>query len=221
MLRTEKFASDNVDELRRLIRRNPWVTFVSMTSSGLVASHYPTLLDEGDTTDVCLLTHLGRPDEEHHALGASEIMAIVQGPHAYVSSSWYDEGDVIPTWNHVTAHLYGVPEILTDDENFEVLTHLVNHFERGLPLGRTLPQDDPDVRAAARATVGMRLRVSHFEFRPKLSQNKPEHVRENIIRELSGYGPYAHHALADEMRRWGELYPEDLERGRSRAFGRK
>lgn len=207
MLRSEKFASDDVAEVRRLVRRNPWVTYVSMAPSGLVASHYPTMLDEGDTTDLTLLTHVGRPDDEFHALGASEILAIVQGPHGYVSSSWYAPGDNVPTWNHLTAHLYGVPEILSDDENFEVLTKLVNSYESRIPGGRLLPTEDPRVRGMAKGAVGMRLRVTRMQFRPKLSQNKSPEVRETIMRELEGYGPYAQPELGREMRRWYEEHP--------------
>lgn len=208
MLRSTKFASEDLDEVRRLIRRNPWVTYVSMTPSGLVASHYPTMLDEGDTTDLSILTHLGRPDEQHHAIGASEILAIVAGEHGYVSSSWYAEGDNVPTWNHLTAHLYGVPEVLSDEENFDVLTRLVNSYESQLPGGRLLPTDDPRVQRMAKGTVGLRLRVTRFEFRPKLSQNKPPLVRETIMRELDGYGPFANHELGREMRRWWDEHPD-------------
>ena len=38
------------DEIRRLIRENPWATFVSHTDVGLVASHYPVLLDDAAST---------------------------------------------------------------------------------------------------------------------------------------------------------------------------
>lgn len=208
MLRSKKFASDDLNELRRLIRRNPWVAYVSMTPSGLVASHYPTMLDEGDTTDLSILTHLGRPDEQHHALGASEIMAIVAGEHGYISSSWYAEGDTVPTWNHLTAHLYGVPELLSDDENLEVLERLVNSYESQVFGGRLLDVKSERVQAMAKGTVGMRLRVTRFEFRPKLSQNKPAEIRENIMRELEGYGPFANAELGREMRRWWDEHPD-------------
>ena len=48
-------------EIRRLIRENPWATLVSNSSSGLVASHYPILLEEG-REELSILTHVGRPD---------------------------------------------------------------------------------------------------------------------------------------------------------------
>ena len=126
---------------------------------------------------------------------------IVAGPHGYVSPGWYAEGDFVPTWNHVTAHLYGVPEIVSDDENFEVLDRLVDHFEKRMPHPISLDIDEEQARRIAKGTVGLRLRVTRFDARAKLSQNKPDEVRATIIEQLSGDGRYANPALAVEMER--------------------
>jgi transcriptional regulator len=184
------------DEVERLVRNHPWVTFVSPTSNGLVASHYPAILDEAED-GIVLLSHFGRPDEQLHELGQHEVLVIVQGPHDYVSSSWYDEGDLVPTWNHVTAHLYGVPEILSEEENYQVLRRLTDHFEHGRPGARSLDQDEAGTRRAAKGTVGLRLRVTRFDARAKLSQNKRPEVVETVVRALAATNP----PLAQEMRR--------------------
>ena len=55
----------------------------------------------------------------------------MQGPHGYISPGWYGEVHSVPTWNHVTAHLYGVPEMLSDEENLAVLDRLVDHSRGG------------------------------------------------------------------------------------------
>jgi transcriptional regulator len=182
-------------EVARLIRGNPWATYVSATSSGLVASHYPTLLDE-TAEGLTIVSHFGRPDEQLHELGQHEVLVIVQGPHDYVSASWYPEGENVPTWNHVTAHLYGVPEILSDEENFAVLTRLTHHFEDGFEHGRSLELDEERSRRIAKGTVGLRMRVTRFDARAKLSQNKAPEVAERIMSELDARNP----ALAAEMR---------------------
>lgn len=184
------------EEVKRLVRHHPWATFVSATSSGLVASHYPVLLDEA-TSGITVLSHFGRPDDELHELGRHELLVIVQGPHDYVSPSWYAPGDLVPTWNHVTAHLYGTPELLDEQENYAVLCRLTEHFERHQPGGRSLLEDEAGTRRVARGTTGLRLRVDRFEARAKLSQNKPAAVRESITAHLAEHNP----ALADEMRR--------------------
>lgn len=204
MRHTPHYLLHDHDEIRRMVRENPWMTIVSNPPErGIVASHYAFLLDEKASTDdeIVLIGHVGRPDEQAHELGAHEVLLIVQGAHGYISPSWYDLGDNIPTWNHVTAHLYGTPEILSDDENFAALTELTDHFERRAVNPRGLHLDPEYSRRVALGTVGVRVRVTRFDARAKLSQNKPAEVVERIISALESDGPYSHPGLAREMRR--------------------
>ncbi|WP_237565478.1 FMN-binding negative transcriptional regulator [Ornithinimicrobium cavernae] len=196
MRHTPHYLMTDPDEVKRLIRGNPWATIVSPASTGLVASHYPVLLEE-DAEGLSIVSHFGRPDEQLHELGQHEVLVIIQGPHDYVSASWYEPGDLVSTWNHVTAHLYGVPEILSEEENYAVLSRLTDHFEQGYPHGRSLSEDEAGTRRAAKGTVGLRLRVTRFDARAKLSQNKKPEVQDRIVQEIGTSNP----ALAEEMRR--------------------
>lgn len=203
MRHTPRYLMTDPEEVKRLIRQNPWATFVSPASTGLVASHYPVLLDSrpGDGADeIVIVSHFGRPDDELHELGEHEILVIIQGPHDYVSPSLYAPGDLVPTWNHVTAHLYGTPEVLGEEENYTMLSRLTDHFERHHPHGRSLEDDEAGTRRIAKGTVGLRLRVNRFDARAKLSQNKSPEVRENITAHLDETNA----RLAAEMRRVGE-----------------
>ena len=193
----------DLDEVRRLIRENPWATLVSNPSTGLVASHYPILLEE-DREEISIVTHLGRPDDKFHELGEHELLVVVQGPHGYISSSWYGVDHVeVPTWNFIAAHLSGVPEVLEPEENFEVLTRLVQHFEGRVDRPRTLdgtPEDFANAQKDSRGTRGLRLVPTRIVAKRKMSQNKPPEVVEMVMGELEGDGPYASAELAREMR---------------------
>jgi transcriptional regulator len=199
MRHTPGYLLTDRGEVKRLIRENPWATFVSATSQGLVASHYPVLLEEG-ADGISIVSHFGRPDEQLHELGRHQILVIIQGPHGYISPSWYGPDEVVPTWNHVTAHLYGTPELLSDDENFRVLTRLVDHFENDMPHPVHLHVDEDGARRVAKGTVGLRLKVERFDARLKLSQNKTPEVVGRIIDELQAGENYSNHGLAREMR---------------------
>jgi transcriptional regulator len=202
MRHTPGYLLTDPEEIRRLVRENPWATFVSHTSGGLVASHYPVLLDDAASNDdIVIVSHFGRPDEQLHELGSSELLVIVQGPHGYISPSWYAPDDFVPTWNHVTAHLYGTPELLEPEENFAVLDRLTDHFESRMPQPKSLHIDEESARRIANGTVGLRLRVTRLDARAKLSQNKTPEVVERIIEALEGDGPYSSALLAAEMRR--------------------
>lgn len=199
MRHTPVYLMTDPAEVKRLIRGNPWATFVSPASTGLVASHYPALLDESDD-GITIVSHFGRPDDTLHELGSHEILVIIQGPHDYVSPSWYPPGELIPTWNHVTAHLYGTPEVLDDEENYRMLTQLTDHFEQHREGGRSILEDEAATRRAAKGTVGLRMRVDRFDARAKLSQNKRPEVVAEVTAHLAEHNP----ALAEEMRRHAE-----------------
>ncbi|RYV52821.1 FMN-binding negative transcriptional regulator [Pengzhenrongella frigida] len=201
MRHTPRFVVEDTDEVKRLIRENPWATFVSHTAAGLVASHYPVILEEDTGDEISIVSHFGRPDEQAHELGQHEVLVIIQGPHGYISPSWYPAGQLVPTWNHVTADLWGTPEILSASENFRVLGELVDTFEARMPVPVSLQTDEAAARGAARGTVGLRLRVTRFDARLKLSQNKPREVVDRIVDELENGEHYANPSLAREMQR--------------------
>jgi len=196
------YVLDDLDEIKRLIDENLWATLVSPASAGLVASHYPILVDRG-REELSVVTHLGRPDDRVHELPDHELLIIVQGPHGYISSSWYGEHVEVPTWNFLAAHLSGVPEILSDVENSAVLHRLVEHFESRVPDPRLLdgtPADAENARSDMRGTVGLRLTPTRIVAKRKMSQNQSPRIIDAVIEQLEGDGHYASPPLAREMR---------------------
>ncbi|PTT16943.1 transcriptional regulator [Microbacterium sp. HMWF026] len=189
----------DVGEIRRLIDLNPWVTLVSHTDDGLVASHYAVMLDDS-REDLTIVGHVGKPDDAILGLGERELMVVVQGPHGYITPRWYGDVPAVPTWNFVSAHLSGIPELLSADENLRVLDRLVDRFEgrgedaRGL---YALPNDAAFVERLERGTMGFRLTPTRVTAKRKLSQNRSPEVIETIIAGLEEGNP----ALAAEMQR--------------------
>ena len=202
-MRTNPFyALDDPAVIRRLIEENPWAIIVSPATGGLVASHYPVLIDD-EREELSIVTHVGRPDEANHELGQHELLMIIQGPHGYISSSWYGDLVEVPTWNFITAHLSGVPEVLEEEENFRVLTRLVQHFEGKVEQPRYLDSTEEiaaDARQDSRGTIGLRLTPTKIVAKQKMSQNRPPDVIKEIVRQLEGNGPYASPELAREMK---------------------
>lgn len=209
MRQNPSFAMTDVSQLRRLVEENPWVTLVSATDEGLVASHYAVLLDDG-RDDLTIVGHVGKPDDLIHGLGQRELLVVVQGPHGYISPGWYGDVASVPTWNFVSAHLTGVPELLSPEENLRILDRLVARFENRLPQPRQLwelPNDATFVERLEKGTVGFRLTPRRVVAKRKLSQNKTPEVVETIIAELSASGPYADARLAAEMQRAADARP--------------
>lgn len=165
----------------------------------LVASHYPVLLDD-DAEDLAVLTHVGRPDEVIHGFGDREILIIIQGHNGYVSPSWYGPGAIrAPTWNFSAVHLYGVPQILGEEENLAVPAKLVANFEGHVDKPMLL---DPEWgRPLSQGTVGIRLPITRFLCKIKMSQDKDPVTQRLVMEALRKPGPFRNPALADEMAR--------------------
>jgi transcriptional regulator len=199
MRHNPKYAVTDERFVRTLIAENPWGTLVSHTDDGLVASHYPVMLDER-SDELAILTHVGRPDEQQHRFGTGEMMVIVAGPHGYISPSWYSElGTPAPTWNFSVAHCYGIPEVLDADTNLRVLTRLMDHFEQHVEAPLALDQQFG--ARLATGTVGIRLPITRFVCKVKMSQDKDPQSQRQVLDALRRPGPYGNLPLAEQMQR--------------------
>jgi transcriptional regulator len=172
------------------------VDLVSPTADGLIATPLPMLLD-----GTSLLGHVARNNPHWQAAVAGESLVIAHGPDAYVSPSWYatkrEHGRVVPTWNYVTAHVYG-RLVVHDDVGWlrSLVTRLTERHE-GVRADPWSIDDAPGayVDGQLRAIVGMALRIGRIEAKAKLSQNRSAADRAGVV---AGLGE---HPLADLMRR--------------------
>src|SRR4051794_3725859 len=141
------FEIADLDVARELVRRHPFATIVT---AGLRATHMPCLLDE-QADGLTILGHVAKADPVADELGGP-VLLIFHGPHGYVSASWYAERDTIPTWNHVTLHVRGTPELI--DAPYDLLTRTVDHFEACAPEPWRLTELDDDGAEMAQQVVG-------------------------------------------------------------------
>src|SRR5215471_4495590 len=75
------------------------------------ASHLPFLHDR----EAGLLhAHVARANPQwQHVSANAEVLVMFQGPHGYVSPTWY-AGPGVPTWNYTAVHVYGVARTVDD-----------------------------------------------------------------------------------------------------------
>jgi transcriptional regulator len=133
------------------------------------------------------------------ALGGP-VLLIFHGPHGYVSASWY-ESDTIPTWNHVTLHVRGTPELLEDP--MPLLRRTVDHFEAAVEQPWALDRMGDTAHEMAEQVVAFRLDAGSWHAEAKLSQDKPPGERARVLSGLERSGPYTNAALAAAMRAHG------------------
>jgi transcriptional regulator len=158
----------------------------------------PCLVDD-QSQGLAILGHVARADPVASAL-RGPLLAIFQGAHGYVSASWY-ESETIPTWNHVTLHLRGTPELQHDA--LPVLRKTVKHFEAAVERPWSLERMGETAREMADQVIAFRLEAQWWHAEAKLSQDKPQNERARVLAALEGNGPYTNEPLAAEMRNVG------------------
>src|SRR5918998_215175 len=188
------FELSDVEQARSIARAHPFATIVT---EDLRATHMPCLVDE-EADGLVILGHVARADPVAEAL-AGPVLLIFQGPHGYVSASWYAQ-DTIPTWNHLTLHVRGVPQRLPDP--LPVLRRTVDHFESAVERPWSLDRMGDTAREMADQVVAFRLCADSWHAEAKLSQDKPAEERARVLAGLEGQGPYGNPPLAAAMRRF-------------------
>lgn len=198
------YALTDEADVADLLRDHPWCTIVShVPGRGIVASHYPVLVDD-EADGLTVFSHVGKPDERLHELGDHELTVIVQGPQGYVSPGWYGVTPAVPTWNFVVAHLTGTPQVVSQEENLRLMNALVNFFENRMAEPARLhatAENSAYARHIIDGTVAFRMRVDRFEAKCKMSQDKPADVVDGVIDGLSAPGAFHNPELAAYMRR--------------------
>jgi transcriptional regulator len=169
--------------VRELLLHQGAADLITPTAQGLLATMLPFLYDEpgsrlGAGQLGSLVGHVARSNQHWRDPAVGESMVIVRGPDAYITPSWYvakrEHGRVVPTWNYVTAHVYGQLVIHDDVDWLEALVRrLTAHYEASRAEQWSVDDAPPDYFAGQlRAIVGVELLIDRIEAKTKLSQNR-------------------------------------------------
>ncbi len=180
------FAETDLPTLHEFMRRHNFATLVTQQGNAPFASHLPMLLDSSVGTHGALLGHMARNNAQWRDFTGAEVLVMFQGPHAYVSPAWYEPGPMAaPTWNYMAVHAYGQARILPEDELVETLHRLVDENEKAFSLPWKLELTQTMRERAQGSIVGFEIRLSRIEGKFKLSQNRSEQDRRNVIAQLA------------------------------------
>jgi transcriptional regulator len=178
------FAADDATTLE-LLAEHGAADLITLTADGLLATMLPFAYEPAAGDQGALYGHVARNNDQWRKPALGESLAIVRGPDAYVSPSWYaakaEHGRVVPTWNYVTAHVYG-QLIVHDDPAWveDVVRRLTIKHEAARLTSPGQPpawsvDDAPRafIEGQLRAIVGLELQITRIEAKAKLSQNRP------------------------------------------------
>ncbi len=193
------FAIDHA-AVEDLLAQHGAADLITLTDDGLLATMLPFAYVPSAGEHGALYGHVARNNDQWRKPAHGESLAIVRGPDAYVSPSWYaakaEHGRVVPTWNYVTAHVYG-RLLVHDDPGWveDVVRRLTAKHEaaRLASPGQHLPWSVDDaprrfIEGQLRAIVGLELQITRIEAKAKLSQNRPAADIPGILDGLSARG---------------------------------
>ncbi|RDZ28439.1 FMN-binding negative transcriptional regulator [Lysobacter silvisoli] len=195
------FAENDLAALDALLARDSFVTLVTVREGEPMVSHLPVLYAR-DGERIELRGHWARPNPQSGHAGAA--LAIVHGPHAYVSPGWYPDKEAaarVPTWNYAVAHLHGQLHTYDDEA---ALAQLVDELSRRheAAVGGDW-RFEPEVEAQRRqlrGIVGFRFEVERATLKFKFNQNHPVANREAVAQRLDALDDARSHEVAALVR---------------------
>jgi len=182
----KSFQVEDLAELQGFLQAHNFAILVTQHQGAPFATHLPFLLDAQRGPHGTLLAHLARANPQWRDFeNGAEALVIFQGPHAYISPSWYATHPSVPTWNYAVVHAYGVPRIIENHAALRpMLEALVDTHEAAFsqPWRMDLPHDYLD--KMMRAIVGFEIEITRLEGKLKLSQNRSEHDQQRVAETL-------------------------------------
>lgn len=194
------FAETDLKKLHDFIEQHSFGLLVSHVDGQLFATHLPFLLDRTTGSRGTLVCHVARANPQWRPVGDASAMAVFSGPHVYVSPTWYEAENVVPTWNYSAVHAYGRCEIIEDESGLlEIVQEMVRVYEQSMPRPWKWDTSRDSVRRLLGQIVGIRIEIERIEGKFKLNQNHPVERRRRVVVALQERGDENAQAVAAMM----------------------
>jgi len=181
MFTPDHFKISEEAEIFRFIEHNGFGQIISTLQGKIVSTHIPFLLSDDKKT---LVGHLARQNPQHTDLNEQEVLVTLNGPHEYISPTWYASPGV-PTWNYQTVHIYGVCKLLDDPSALQtIVKKLTTKYEEALGTNWQPNYDE----AMLKHIVGVEIHITDIQCKYKLSQNRSTQDRLNVANALETLG---------------------------------
>lgn len=194
------YKNTNIDEVTTFIDNNGFAIVISAENAQIQATHVPLLLDINKDGNQVLVGHISKGNPQSKLfINETSVLVIFNGPHSYISSSWYDHENV-PTWNYIAVHITGKVKLQTEFELIDSLKKIVNKYEKDSlnPVSMETMSEDV-INNDLKGIVGFEIRIDKIEAAYKLSQNRDENNYNSIIKNLNSKSDSSSKEIANEM----------------------
>ncbi|MBD8035952.1 FMN-binding negative transcriptional regulator [Solibacillus sp. A46] len=178
----KQYLLKDEQKIRQFIKEYSFASFISMHDGVPAATHLPLYLS-ADHQD--LYGHFARANPQWKDIEGQQVLAIFSGPHSYISSSWYETKDSVPTWNYVAVHVNGSIQFLKDEKEIRLsLHHLIDKYETPNSTYDVNAVDSNYMNSLLKGIVPFKLHITSIEAVAKLSQGHSKERQGLVIEEL-------------------------------------
>ncbi|HEY7330761.1 MAG TPA: FMN-binding negative transcriptional regulator [Gemmataceae bacterium] len=179
------FAEHDLTRLHDFIEQNSFGVLVSQIDGLPFATHLPFLLERTAGPHGTLVGHVSRANPHWRQAGGQTTLAIFSGPHAYISPTWYEADQVVPTWNYTAVHVYGRVQVIEQKNSLlEIVQRMVQVYEKAMPRPWSFDPSSTFAERMLAQIVGLRIEIENIEGKWKLNQNHPVERRRKVIQVL-------------------------------------
>ena len=186
------FEQPDTDAIARLLVAHPLATLAWPSADGLTAEHLPLLWDRGagDGAHGTLRGHVARANPVWREAAGTEVLAVFQGPQAYITPSWYpskaETAKVVPTWNYAVVHAHGKLRVIEDAAWLRALVGRLTDTHEASRAQRWQVDDAPAdyIEQMLRAIVGIEIELTRVQGKWKVSQNRSASDRAGVAAGL-------------------------------------
>lgn len=194
------YKNENIEEVKKFLQENSFGILVNQLDGKPWATHIPLELDTDVNGKAILVSHIAKANPQWKEFKKQpEVLCIFNGPHSYISSSWYKEEEV-PTWDYIAVHVYGKLTILDEDAVMQSLHKLVNKYEKSSKKPISLDDMSPKTLKQVKGVVGFKIEITDIQAAYKLSQTRPED-HATIIAELKETNKSNSIAISEEIKK--------------------
>ncbi|WEG13529.1 FMN-binding negative transcriptional regulator [Pullulanibacillus sp. KACC 23026] len=178
----KSFRIEDEDRIHDFIETYSFATLFSQHNGEPWATHLPLVLNKEESALYC---HFSLGNEQWKDVEGQPILAVFQGPHSYISSSWYETTKAVPTWNYVAVHVYGKAEMINDGESISrALSELVQKYEQPDSSYKLEKVDPHYIEQLSKGIAPFKIKIERMEAKAKLSQNHSVERQELVIKQL-------------------------------------
>jgi len=183
MLISNSFKFDDQSEQIAFMKRYSFATIITSYNNLPIATQLPFIVNEVNGK-VLISGHFAQANEQVKYIEQYTSLIIFTEPHAYISPSHYEKHESVPTWDYISVHAYGKANIINDEEAKEqALKEMILYYEKEY-LVQWDSLTEKFKRGMMQGIVAFEMNISNLQGKKKLSQNKSEQERKNIVSHL-------------------------------------